>query len=229
MKKVSFIVLLCLSILFLNVGCSDSKNTAADTFNEIKVESDIPLSEQDNQSSDTTSDEISASAVDLSVFWSLEEFQNYISSTKREDDIVDLAALEYYYLPTGIPSEYKLYKITAGASDIGFWYLPDNMTSSKDAILEAESLQKHFLFISSRGSYEFSSILEQFGSKRDSLQDGKYLVPEEISNMIIWEQNGVTLMMYLPIEYTTSSIRTLCATDKYVKSSNTQEFECTKD
>ena len=170
-------------------------------------------------------EEIQDSAADLTVFPDMEAFTAYAISAEQETDAAELASLREFFAPAGIPEEYQLYKITAGISDIGFWYLPEECLSSADTILEAESSQKHFLFLSTRGSYEFGNVMAQFGVTENELLDGKYLVHEGTDRVIIWEQNHVVLMLYLPTDYEVDNIPPLCAADQYIRNEKAHTFE----
>jgi len=228
MKRMGVFLSICLIVSLLLMGCSRLADNNQDLHDEVhSSESDVHL--QNCAESDVPSEEIFDSPVDLLAFSSMESFTSYLLSGEKRDDIADLASLNNYWLPTGIPEGYHLYKITAGISDIGFWYLPVNCLSTSDDILAAESEQKHFLFISTRGTYEFGSIMTQFGAAQDDLIDGKYLLASENEQIIIWEQDNNTLMLYLPSEYEVSDIRALCAAEEYAKSEDTQSFERVQD
>lgn len=232
MKHVAILTGLFMTLLV--VGCSNhgSANPASNML-ENTITSGDHICEEHNQdrgyTSEVGSEEIQDSDADLVVFSNIEAFSAYAISAEKESDVAELASLRYYFTPTGIPEEYKLYKITAGIADIGFWYLPDECLSSTDAILEAESSQKHFLFISTRGTYEFGSVMAQLGITQNELIDGRYLVREGPDRMVIWEDNNVTLMLYLPADYEADSISSLCKSDQYIKNERAHTFECMKE
>ena len=168
-------------------------------------------------------EEVQDSAADLVVFSDIDAFTAYaISAEEKETDAAELTSLRTFFLPAGIPETYQLYKITAGVSDIGFWYLPKECLSSADTILEAESSQKHFLFLSTRGAYEFENVITQFGAAQGDLLEGKYLVHE---GMVIWEQNHTILMLYLPVDYEADNISSLCTADQYIRNEESHIFE----
>ena len=172
-------------------------------------------------------EEIQDCAADLVVFSDIDAFTAYaISAEEKETDAAELASLRTFFVPAGIPELYQLYKITAGISDIGFWYLPEDCLLSADAILEAESSQKHFLFLSTRGTYEFGSVMAQLGAAQDDLLEGKYLVHEGADRMVIWEQDHVVLMLYLPADYEVDSLAALCRSDQYIRNEKAHTFEC---
>ena len=111
----------------------------------------------------TPTQEIFYSPADLVSFSSLDEFVSYLNSEEKGEDIANLASLKSYYLPTAIPEGYELYKITAGAADIGFWYLPQEFLSSVESMRDAEAQQKHFLFISSSNPLAAYNLQRLYG------------------------------------------------------------------
>ena len=187
-------VLMCLWMIFLVAGCGNAGSR----------------------------EEIQDSAADLVVFSDIDAFTAYAFSAEKETDAAELASLRDYFVPTGIPETYQLYKITAGIADIGFWYLPEECLASADTILEAESSQKHFLFLSTRGTVEWESVMTQFVAAEDELVDGKYLARE---GMIIWEQDHTVLMLYLPADYEVDNISSLCTVDQYIRNEEAHTFE----
>ena len=142
-------------------------------------------------------DELYVSPEDLDVFYDLESFLDY-AATAPSGGIADLASLEYFYLPAGIPEEYRLYKITAAKNDIGFWYLPEEALASDDARLSAESRNEHFLFISPRVNYS--------GFAGDE-------------TTLTWQENGDLLMLYLPKDFTVEDREAFCQTEKFCRNS----------
>ena len=222
----------------IRIGDSDyymTSENAPEAWSELKLfpetsqtepvaeETAEPVAE-DTDPSEKQSEKRWDTPVELVKFSSLEEFNTYIRSAEEDGDVADLASLEFYFLPVGIPEGYNLYKITAGKEDIGFWFLPDEALSSNETAVAAEAQREHFLFISNRGSYQFKSVMEQFSVVKDDLIDGKYIYVEYL-NLIIWEQDNVTLMLYLPKDYAISDFDSLCKTERYIKNSNTSEFE----
>lgn len=142
-------------------------------------------------------DELYVSPEDLDVFYDLESFLDY-AATAPSGGIADLASLEYFYLPTGIPEEYHLYKITAAKNDIGFWYLPEEALASDDTRLSAESRNEHFLFISPRVNYS--------GFAGDE-------------TILTWQENGDSLILYLPKDFTVDDREAFCQTEKFCRNS----------
>ena len=157
-----------------------------------------------------STEEIQDSAADLVVFSDIDAFAAYALSAEKEEDAAELASLHDYFVPTGIPEAYQLYKITAGASDIGFWYLPEECLSLGDAILEAEAGQKHFLFLSTRGTDELGRAIALFGAA---------------DRMVIWEQDHAMLMLYLPADYEADNISALCTVEQYIRNEEAHIFE----
>ena len=138
---------------------------------------------------------ICADSVDA--FYDLESFLDYAENTES-GSFADLASLEYFYLPTGIPEAYRLYKITAAKNDIGFWYLPEEALASDDTKISAESRNEHFLFISPRVQYD--------GVAGDE-------------SILIWQENGDSLMLYLPKDFTIDDREAICQTEKFCRNS----------
>ena len=103
---------------------------------------------------DTAQEEITVYFADTDVFYSLESFLDYAATAQEGDGFSNLASLEYFYLPTGIPEGYRLYKITTGAMDMGFWYISDEDIFEGD-YFGAESYRRHFKFISPRVQYDW--------------------------------------------------------------------------
>ena len=144
---------------------------------------------------DSQESEIYAGSVD--VFYDLESFLDHAENTES-GSLADLASLEYFYLPTGIPESYRLYKITAAKNDIGFWYLPEEALVSDDTRLSAESRNEHFLFISPRVNYS--------GFAGDE-------------TILTWQENGDLLILYLPKDFTVDDREAICQTEKFCRNS----------
>ncbi|MBR4954128.1 MAG: hypothetical protein IKZ30_06365, partial [Oscillospiraceae bacterium] len=116
-------------------------------------------------------------------------------------DIADLASLKEISVPTGLPEGYMLYKITAGSADIAFWYLPEECLVGISETQVAEAEHKNYMFIDSRGSYDFDTILAQHGGSRSSLINGKYFITTlSAVETVIWEQDGNVFFLYLPLD-----------------------------
>ena len=164
--------------------------------------------EKERGEAEPSEEDIEASEVDLMRFSSLDELNEFIAQATDGGDIAHLSELDKYYLPKNIPTEYKLYKITAGAVDIGFWYLPEEYLSSDDKIIEGEANQKHFLFISPR----YSSTMENVDISGEESVDEKTYLRESATDVLFREEGGRVLMLYLPADYTIDkqSISELC-------------------
>ena len=87
-------------------------------------------------------------AAGFETFSSLEEFEE--AALTRQQGVANMAALDRYFLPTGLPEEYKLYKITVTGADIAFWYLPETDLISEKTMKAAEDGQKYFIFVDER-------------------------------------------------------------------------------
>lgn len=171
----------------LFVYCLNGCGSASDVAEPAVAETEpTEVSEQEN---------ISVYPADLDVFYDLESFLDYAAAAES-GGLADLASLEYFYLPTGIPDGYRLYKITAAKNDIGFWYLPEEALVSDDTILSAESRNEHFMFISPRVYYSCFAGDE---------------------TLLTWQEDGDLLMLYLPKNIAVEDRDTLCSVQKYVR------------
>lgn len=151
-------------------------------------------------------------------FDSLESFLEYVSAAESGDGYADLASLEYFYLPIGLPEGYQLVKVNAGEMDIGFYYLPADADLSEEAVRMVDANKDHIQFISSRGYYKFESEMEQFGVTAEDLVDGKYILHEYAEKMmVVWEEDGNVLMLYLPRQFVFEDWSALCSAQKYVR------------
>ncbi len=159
MKKILLTIMLqCFALLFLIFGCGGAQIDGEGSGHE-------PSSALNNSGPmyATPTQEIFYSPADLVSFSSLDEFASCLNSAEKGEDIADLASLKSYYLPIAIPEGYELYKITAGAADIGFWYLPQEFLSSVESMRDAEAQQKHFLFISSSNPLAAYNLQRLYG------------------------------------------------------------------
>lgn len=158
-------------------------------------------------------------------FYSLEDFVSRSLEKQSGESAAKLNKLDYYFLLQNIPEGYTLCKIVAGTVDIGFWYLPEEYASSKDLIEQGIAEGKYFQFISSRGAYDFGSVMSQFDASTEDLIDGKYLIDEGNRDAIIWEQDGEVLMLTIPAELNYTDVLPYCTAEKYVRNTATQSFE----
>ena len=102
MRKMICAFLACMAVVLLcSCGDAPAAESVAPTPSPTPVICDTPAS--------------------LVPFYSLEEFIDAAKSISGEKDIASLASLESFSLPVGLPEEYKLYKISAGAMDIAFF------------------------------------------------------------------------------------------------------------
>ena len=179
------IAMVCSVIVFLCCfgGCSSQPEATAPT-----PEATVPIE---------ASSESESYAESVDMFYDLESFLEYAENPESEG-LADLASLEYFYLPTGIPEGYRLYKITAAKNDIGFWYLPEEALASDDAMLSAESRNEHFLFLSPRVYYD------GFGGDE---------------TILTWQENGDFLMLYMPKDFVVDDREAICQTEKFCRNS----------
>lgn len=162
-------------------------------------------------------------------FASLEDFEQAVL-TPSVPDSANLSSLVLFYMPDGLPEEYKLYKITADPSEISFWYLPEEAASSDSSIKAAEENQEYFKFVSRRRDAPepkgLGSIAEELGGSKKDLVNGKYFVPKDPSNLIVWEEDGRdVLMLYVPKEYVINDWETLFYTNRYLRNED-NTFQC---
>ena len=228
-KRLIIVVFLLFAISLIIAGCGsindhDVEYSTSDTTDNINENSPH---EHNSDLPDATTEERNDSPVDLMSFSSIDAFLTYTLNAEKGGDVADLSSLDYFFLPTGLPEGYNLNRIAAGAVDIGFYYLQDEYLSTNETARLAEAQRKNFLFISNRGSYQFKSVMEQFSVVEDDLIDGKYLYVEYL-NLIIWEQDDVTLMLYLPKEYVISDIHELCESAQYIRNKDTHSFDLVK-
>lgn len=183
MKKWRSLCLICIIFLCCLSGCGSTEDITEPAVEEIE-----PTESGDQE-------DISVYPADLDVFYSLESFLEY-AATVESGGVADLTSLEYFYLPTGIPDGYRLYKITAAKNDIGFWYLPEDACASDDTILTAELRSEHFIFISPRAHESWFAGDE---------------------TLLTWQENTDLLMLYLPKDFVVENRETLCSAQKYVR------------
>lgn len=138
------------------------------------------------------------SSGDMMYFSCEEDFIQYMQSSEKENDISQTDEIQKYYLLKNIPEGYELYRIASGGSDIGFWYLPSSRLSSAESISEAEAAQEEYLLISPRTKYNFSKVLLQLHLSEDNLVADGYYLKESPSPMLVWEHDGLVMMLYLP-------------------------------
>lgn len=137
------------------------------------------------------------SSGDMMYFSCEEDFIQYMQSSKK-NDISQTDEIQKYYLLKNIPEGYELYRIASGGSDIGFWYLPSSRLSSAESISEAGAAQEEYLLISPRTKYNFSKVLLQLHLSEDNLVADGYYLKESPSPMLVWEHDGLVMMLYLP-------------------------------
>ena len=220
MRRIVYIILAVLLIALLLAGCG-TKHTSENAAEPEEAAEKVGETQEQTEdpSEKPTEKKRWDTPVDLVSFSSLEEFTEYIRSAKEGGDVADLASLEYYFLPAGLPEGYSLYKITAGVQDIGFWYLPDEELSSDETARAAEARGERFLFISPRGTYEGSSI------SKDTVVIGDKYKYTRSSGLVFWKQNHHGLMMYLPKDFEVSDFDALCETEWYVRDAGSGEFK----
>ena len=121
-------------------------------------------------------------------FYSLEELESASNAEPSLDDPADMTGLRRYWLPTGLPEGYKLYKITATAADIAFWYLPEDVIASGNTEA-AEKEELHFVFICQR-------IGAAYGMR--SAEPGWGLIPDDPEHLLALQLHGETMYLRMP-------------------------------
>ncbi len=183
-----------------------------------------------NAASVAVTEDIAVSKVDLMGFTSEVEFNQYLQSPERSNDIAELETLKKYYILENPPEGFSLYKITAGCVDISFWYAPNAYMTSRDKMREAESQGKCYQLIYSRGSYSLSDILTQYGLTEDNLVGNygkqadewtgtKYYFTDFMSPVYVWEHEGEVMQLFTPdgLEYNLRrNVNELCAIKEVV-------------
>lgn len=170
-----------------------------------------------------------ADPVQTERFYSIEEFVSHSMTSRSKETVAKLNTLDFYFLPSNMPKGYTLCKIVAGTSDIGFWYLPETYVSSPKLVEQGIVEGEHFQFISSRGVYDFESVMSQFDASKEDLIEGKYLIDEGSRDAIIWEQDGEVLMLTIPAELNYTDVLPYCTASKYVRNEKTGAFELEKE
>ena len=112
---------------------------------------------------------------------------------------VKFAELDEFYFPTGIPEEYKLYKISINYLAVNAVYLTESDLVSKEAIDRAIAQQKEFDFCFYRENLEnpMEDILEQLDATEKDLVDGIYLFNSPYS--VYWASDRAVLHLYMPL------------------------------
>ena len=142
-------------------------------------------------------------AAGIETFSSLEEFEE--AALTGQTGVANMAALYRYCLPTGIPEEYKLYKITVTGADIAFWYLQEADLVSDETIALAEDGQKYFKFIDERVrspyANNYAAMVESFGGTVQGDFGDKDFIPKENPNLLIMKRHEEMFFLYMPEGY----------------------------
>jgi len=193
MKNKCLLIFICVCVMLsLITGC---------TADEKKEKAAVPVGRPVKE--ETKELEVSESPVEYDTFKSMEDFEEYLGYVEPDEGVADLYNLKKYYLPTGIPEGYELYKITAGIVDIGFWYLPVEYLVDEESKRAAEANQKYFLFISPRYDDSIETVFEEEGAPQEKRGENYYFDEGAGSNdLLFWEYDGVVIGMYIPKEIT---------------------------
>ena len=136
-------------------------------------------------------------------FSSLEEFEE--AALTGQQGAANMAALYRYCLPTGIPENYQLYKVTVTGADIAFWYLPAEELTSRETIEVAEDAEKHFKFIDERIRSPFANnyarMVESYGGTVHGDFGDEDFIPKENPNLLIMKRHEEMFFLYMPEDY----------------------------
>lgn len=149
---------------------------------------------------------------DTERFDSEEEFIQYLQSKESMYSTTQTGDPVKYYMLKNIPDGYELYKITAGACEVGFWYLPSEYLISDDMIRAGEAAHEYFMLISPVMEYSFPAVLSQNGLTEDDLIGSKYYLKESTPKLV-WEHDGLVIRMYFPASkksFISENVESLC-------------------
>ena len=199
-KRFYLLIVFIISVAIFS-ACNSEQNAAStlpsSSAPALQTE-EAPSETEETPNTTEATEEIMICESRLMGFSSEEAFIKYLQSDEKNNDMANLKALEHYYVLKNIPEGYELYKITAGASDIGFWYLPSSRLSSPDSIRAAESAVEHYMLISPREEYKLSTTLSQLRLTEDNLIADGYYYKEASTPELIWEYDGLAMMLSLP-------------------------------
>lgn len=183
MKK--WIAIVCCVIVF--VCCLNGCGSKPDV---MEPSLDITVSTVDTQG-----DAFFVTPATYDMFYSLESFLDYAATAQSGDGLGDVASLGYFYLPTEIPDDYRLYRIAICPANIDFWYIP------KEAFFEgsfpnAES--RRISFISPR----------------------KHLTGVGGDNRLLWENGMDFLILDFPRDYQIENSDSFCKAEKFTRTAD---------
>ncbi len=191
MNKRIILIITIIALLASVISCKAAEdNLQSETAADIPEPTLTPIKEPEPESS----------REEYVVFGSLEEFDEYLKTAEEGEDIAALGALKRYYIPTGIPENYELYKITAGIVDIGFWYLPKEYLESGGYPIEAEAKQMHYLFISPRYEDDMEILYQQLEISEDKQSEDYYVRESGGTKLLFCQQDDAVMGLYLPAE-----------------------------
>ena len=142
-------------------------------------------------------------AAGIETFSSLEEFEE--AALTGQKGVANMAALYRYCLPTGLPEEYKLYKITVTGADIAFWYLPEADLTSEETIAEAEDGQKYFKFVNQRirspYANEYANMVKSYDGEANVGSGDMDYIPAENPELLIMRRREEMFFLFMPEDY----------------------------
>ena len=192
-KKVCLLLVLIIAVTTF-AACNLEHNIASNP----PPSSDTALQTEGNQNGDGDTEDIMICEDGLIRFSSEEDLIKYMKSSEKSDDVAKIKELQEYYLLKNVPEGYKLYKITVGSFDVGFWYLPGSRLSSATTISEAEAASEYYMLISPRKNLRLSNVLAQLGLSKDNLVADRYYYKETPNPKLIWEHDDHVMILYLP-------------------------------
>ena len=186
MKKNMILVLIIVLFGVINLSsCGSSEETSRPL-----------ISSEEAAASPTADSGIQALDVGFLEFYSFEEFVTYIENPKDEGYFIgDLRAVEYYYVPTGIPREYQLYRVQASETGMIYEYISAEYPNTWESYLEATAYGEDIsIGISFEGRFKNNAF------RREGLSsiDGKYFLSNQRRAGIHWEEDGIMMSMGLP-------------------------------
>ena len=142
-------------------------------------------------------------AAGIETFSTLEEFEQ--AALTGQTGVANMAALHRYCLPTGLPEEYRLYKITVTGADIAFWYLPEADLISEEAIEAAEDGQKYFKFVDQRirspYANDYANMVKSYDSEVNVGSGDMDYIPEENPELLIMRRREEMFFLIMPEGY----------------------------
>lgn len=219
MKKL-ILYSLIMSLVFTFCAC-----VAVPSGNFQEDPTEVPDNEEHKDPEADTQQEMDVCAVDSVAFSSLEEFETALAEIQTaspssldapSDDIGNMAGLDVYYVPNGIPDGYVLGKVLVGSVGVAFYYYPEDKADSRDGQMTAEGKQECFEFRFYRWELDdpLSGIMRQLEQTEDDYIEERFLL-DSSRNTYYWAQNGDALAFRFPKDWElpTSGLSTFCSAE----------------